>query len=42
MRAYPYQDPRDYPILNYSFEPAEGGQNIEEENARYPFNEIER
>uniref|UniRef100_A0A915NKZ8 Inhibitor of growth protein N-terminal histone-binding domain-containing protein n=1 Tax=Meloidogyne floridensis TaxID=298350 RepID=A0A915NKZ8_9BILA len=38
--AFPNQDPRDYPILNYSFEPAEGGKNnAEEDNALHPFNE---
>ncbi|KAL7073996.1 hypothetical protein ACQ4LE_006798 [Meloidogyne hapla] len=43
LRAFPMQDPRDYPILNYSFEPAEGGQNnVEEDNARFPFNENDR
>uniref|UniRef100_A0A914L638 Uncharacterized protein n=1 Tax=Meloidogyne incognita TaxID=6306 RepID=A0A914L638_MELIC len=43
MRAFPNQDPRDYPILNYSFEPAEGGKNnVEEDNARHPFNETSR
>jgi NADH dehydrogenase (ubiquinone) 1 beta subcomplex subunit 8 len=42
-RAFPHQDPRDYPILNYSFEPAEEGKNkIEVDNARFPFNETER
>nr|CAD2176303.1 unnamed protein product [Meloidogyne enterolobii] len=43
LRAFPHQDPRDYPILNYSFEPAEGGKNnVEEDNALHPFNETSR
>ena len=40
-RAFPYENPLKYPILNYSFEPAEKC-DPEGDNARFPFNESER
>lgn len=38
-RAFPFENPRKYPILNYSFEPADDGFDPAEAEAKYPFNE---
>lgn len=38
-RAFPFEAPTKYPILNYSFEPADEEFNSEEAEAKHPFNE---
>jgi len=39
FRAFPYEDPKTYPILNYSFEPADDGFDSAEAEAKHPFND---
>uniref|UniRef100_A0A183CD70 NADH dehydrogenase [ubiquinone] 1 beta subcomplex subunit 8, mitochondrial n=1 Tax=Globodera pallida TaxID=36090 RepID=A0A183CD70_GLOPA len=39
FRAWPYEEFTKYPILNYSFEPADEGFDQKEVEAKYPFNE---
>jgi hypothetical protein len=40
-RAFPFEDPTKYPLLNYSFEPADE-LDPEGDNAKFPFNESVR